>query len=205
MSVFEQARDSVEAVEAARFYVVTFDRLGKKALCPFHGDKHPSMSFSQGRFHCWACNAQGDSVEFVAKLFNEKPIEAVRRLNNDFCLNLPLEGKFTPEQREQARKRKEKKALTERFLRTLEAAQKRLSAVHRELFRISQNPPEMAADRDFTNEYAFAVQWVDYVFYLLDGMEAKNDIRQIYVAIRKASDFDGYFKRNFRNVDGRGA
>lgn len=201
-TVFEMTRDRVEAVDAAHFYGMSFDRFNKKALCPFHSDKHPSMSFSKGRFHCWACGANGDAIDFVAKLFNEKPIEAVRRLNNDFCLNLPLESKFTPEQREQAKKRKEEKELAERFEITLEAAQRQLSAVHRELFRISQNPPDMTADGDPPTEYAFAVKWIDYVFYLLNGMEAKNDLMKTYDAMRKAGEFlRRYEKRYCKNAD----
>ncbi|WP_368264452.1 CHC2 zinc finger domain-containing protein, partial [Intestinimonas butyriciproducens] len=52
----------MSAKDAARYYGLTFDRKGW-AVCPFHQDKHPSMSFRGGRFRCWACNASGDSID----------------------------------------------------------------------------------------------------------------------------------------------
>lgn len=35
--------------------------------CPFHDDEHPSLKFydNQGRFHCFGCNADGNTIEFV--------------------------------------------------------------------------------------------------------------------------------------------
>lgn len=35
-----------------------------KALCPFHGDRHPSLSFHVGRntFRCFVCGAHGDTI-----------------------------------------------------------------------------------------------------------------------------------------------
>lgn len=38
-----------------------------KIMCPFHGDKNPSMvaSFETGRFFCFGCNATGDAKDFV--------------------------------------------------------------------------------------------------------------------------------------------
>ena len=41
--------------------------------CPFHGDKHPSMKVDS-RFHCFACQADGDVIDFAADFFNFLPI-----------------------------------------------------------------------------------------------------------------------------------
>ena len=38
------------------------------AVCPFHNDKNPSMKVDK-RFHCFACQADGDAVDFVSRLF----------------------------------------------------------------------------------------------------------------------------------------
>ena len=42
---------------------------GKKALCPFHADKNPSLSISEskGLWHCWSCGAGGDTFTFVMR------------------------------------------------------------------------------------------------------------------------------------------
>lgn len=40
---------------------------GYVAVCPFHDDKHPSMSISKDKqiFKCFACNTSGNSITFV--------------------------------------------------------------------------------------------------------------------------------------------
>lgn len=104
--VFRECRERVSAQDVARHYGLTFDRKGW-ALCPFHSDKHPSMSFRAGRFRCWACNASGDSIDFTGRLLGLEPMAAVERLNNDFALALPLHRQPTPAQVQAARRRME--------------------------------------------------------------------------------------------------
>ena len=40
-----------------------------KALCPFHNDRHPSLTFDQrrNRYRCFVCNASGNPVDLVMK------------------------------------------------------------------------------------------------------------------------------------------
>lgn len=49
------------------------DSYGCKMLCPFHGDKNPSMvvNFDTGTFKCFGCEATGDAWDFV-RLMNPK-------------------------------------------------------------------------------------------------------------------------------------
>lgn len=114
MDVFSETRQRVSAEDAARRYGLEFDRKGW-ALCPFHGDKHPSMSFKNGRFRCWACNASGTSIDFTAQYLGLDPLGAVRQLNNDFALGLSLDKPATRKDLEDARKRKENAELHARF------------------------------------------------------------------------------------------
>ena len=55
--------------------------------CPFHGDKHPSMKVDS-RFHCFACQADGDVIDFVGRLFQLSPYKAVEKLKDDFGMAL---------------------------------------------------------------------------------------------------------------------
>ncbi len=55
--------------------------------CPFHGDKHPSMKVDS-RFHCFACQADGDVIDFVGRLFQLSPYKAVEKLKEDFGMAL---------------------------------------------------------------------------------------------------------------------
>lgn len=89
---FRSVRERVPAEDAARLYGLKFDRRGW-AICPFHQDKHPSISFKGGRFRCWACGANGDSLDFTARLFNLDNVQAAKKLNADFHLGLSCEDK----------------------------------------------------------------------------------------------------------------
>lgn len=42
----------------------------RSAICPFHPDKRPSLrlELDKGVFHCFACEAKGNMLEFVARL-----------------------------------------------------------------------------------------------------------------------------------------
>lgn len=104
--VFRECRERVSAQDAARHYGLTFDRKGW-AVCPFHQDKHPSMSFRDGRFRCWSCNASGDAIDFTGRLLGLDPMAAVERLNTDFSLALPLHRQPTPAEAQAARRRME--------------------------------------------------------------------------------------------------
>ncbi len=60
-----------------------------KGCCPFHADRSPSFTiYSDGeRFQCFGCGAQGDVLDFVARLYGLGMVEAARVL----CANdLPM-------------------------------------------------------------------------------------------------------------------
>ena len=105
-NIFREVRERVSAQDAARHYGLTFDRRGW-ALCPFHHDKHPSMSFRKGRFRCWACNIGGDSIDLTARLLGLDAMGAVERLNADFVLDLPIHRKPTQAEAKASRRRME--------------------------------------------------------------------------------------------------
>ncbi len=104
--IFRETRERVSALDAARYYGLIFDRKGW-ALCPFHPDENPSMSFKDGRFRCWACGARGDCIDLAARLFGLDSIGALKRLNADFGLALPIDRKPTKAEKEVAKRRKE--------------------------------------------------------------------------------------------------
>ena len=67
MSVFDSLKQNVTARQAAELYGIPVNRYGM-AVCPFHDDKNPSMKVDN-RFHCFGCQADGDAVDFVSRLF----------------------------------------------------------------------------------------------------------------------------------------
>ena len=60
------------------------NRVGRRwmGLCPFHGDRHPSLSVNEekGSFVCYACGERGDVFAFVSKIENVGFVEAANKL-----------------------------------------------------------------------------------------------------------------------------
>ena len=91
--LFQSVKEKISLREAVVFY--GFSIKGDFIACPFHSGGHertPSLHLYGDHFKCFACQQSGDLITFVQKLFNlAKPIDAVKRLNDDFRLGLNLE------------------------------------------------------------------------------------------------------------------
>ena len=128
--VFQACRERVSAEEAARFYGVIPDRSGR-ALCPFHNDRHPSLSFHKGYFRCWSCGASGSAIDLAARLFGLTPLGAVRKLDGDFHLGLALDRPSTPQELEEARREREAREARRLFRNWREIQLRKLCAAIR--------------------------------------------------------------------------
>ena len=82
MNVFEAVKQSVTTRQAAEYYGLSVNRSGKVA-CPFHNDRTPSMKVDH-RFHCFGCGADGDVIDFVARLYGIGTKKAAEKLAEDF-------------------------------------------------------------------------------------------------------------------------
>lgn len=175
--IFKECRERVSAESAARRYGLVFDRRGW-AVCPFHQDKHPSMSFRAGRFRCWACNASGDSVDLAARLFGLEPLAAVERLNADFGLNLQIRRQPTPAEAQAARRRMEIAEAHKEFEEWRKAFISRLSRVY---LLAHEALKTAAALDDLTSEQVLAVRRQSYVEYLIDILECGSIDQQMEI------------------------
>ncbi len=118
--VFKEVRERVTARAAAERYGFHPDRSGF-VRCPFHREKTGSLKlYPDGRYHCFGCGADGDAIDFTARLHGLSPLEAVRRLDTDFCLRLPLDKPLTELERRQARQEQRRR---EQLRETWEAFQ----------------------------------------------------------------------------------
>ena len=54
-----------------------------KALCPFHNDHTPSMTFKKGKWKCWSCGEGGDTISLVQKVLNKDFPDACRWLADE--------------------------------------------------------------------------------------------------------------------------
>jgi DNA primase len=68
---FERIKATTDIVRVIEGYGVALKKTGQDhvGLCPFHPDKKPSLHVTQakGLFHCPACGAAGNVVQFVAR------------------------------------------------------------------------------------------------------------------------------------------
>ena len=101
-NVFETVKQSVSTRQAAEYYGVQVGRNGM-ACCPFHDDKHPSMKIDR-RFHCFGCQADGDVIDFAARLFGLSSKEAALKLAEDFSVRYDAKGHDPPRRRQVKRK-----------------------------------------------------------------------------------------------------
>lgn len=176
--VFRECRERVSAQDAARHYGLTFDRKGW-AVCPFHADRHPSMSFRAGRFRCWACNASGDAIDFTGRLLGLEPMAAVERLNADFALSLPLHRNPTQAETQAARRRMEIARAHKQFEEWRKAFISKLC----EAYRVAHIALRDMTDWDkLTEREALAIRWQACFEYWADTLAdgTPDEQAQIY-------------------------
>ena len=158
-SVFEVVKQSVTAREAAELYGIAVGR-GGMACCPFHDDRHPSMKVDT-RFHCFGCGADGDVIDFTARLYDLSPKEAAEKLAQDFGLSYdskaPLRRSYV-RQKSEAQARKEKR----------EHGWRVLTDYYHLLRKWEADYSPKTADEDPHPRFLEAVQKKDYMGYLLD-------------------------------------
>ena len=82
MTLFQAVKHSVTTRQAAEYYQLRVNRAGFIA-CPFHDDRTPSMKVD-ARFHCFGCGADGDVIDFAARLYGLDAKPAAEKLAADF-------------------------------------------------------------------------------------------------------------------------
>ena len=98
----KRVKQAVPTRQAAESYGVQVRRNGM-ACCPFHDDKHPSMKVDR-RFHCFGCQADGDVIDFTARLFGLNKKDAALKLAEDFSVSFDAKGHDPPRRRPVKRK-----------------------------------------------------------------------------------------------------
>lgn len=54
-----------------------------KALCPFHSDHKPSLTFKINKWKCWSCGEDGDTISLVQKVLHKNFLDACRWLADE--------------------------------------------------------------------------------------------------------------------------
>ena len=95
VTVFEAARQA-DCIQAAERLGLRLKRSGGKAFacCLFHAERTPSMCLypGDGGFYCFGCHEHGDAIRLYQQALNCTPLEAARRICEDF--GLPYEDRL---------------------------------------------------------------------------------------------------------------
>ena len=168
-NVFEVVKQSVSTREAAAFYGIEVKRNGM-ACCPFHDDKNPSMKVDQ-RFHCFGCGADGDVIDFTAKLFDLSPKEAAEKLAQDFGL---IYDSQAPPRKRYVRQKTE----AQKFREDRQRCYRVLSDYYYLLKKWEADNSPRTPEEEPHPRFVEAIQKKTYVEYLLDLFLYENEEEQ---------------------------
>lgn len=95
-SLIKQVKASVDIIDVAKKYGINVNR-NNKALCCFHSEKTPSLSFHKEKqiYKCFSCGKGGDVISLVSELLNINALESAKQLNQIFGLGVDFK-KPTP-------------------------------------------------------------------------------------------------------------
>ena len=157
MNIFEQVKQHLTTRAIAEHYGLVVNHNGM-ARCPFHDDHTPSMKIDE-RFHCFACGADGDVIDYTGRLFGLGPYDAARKLATDFGLSIELQPHTAMKHAEPP--------ITERFcIRTLWR--------YLRLLRIWQVRYEPKLGEPIDDRFVESLKWTDTVLDLLGDLQRKT-------------------------------
>ena len=168
--------------QVAQYYGFKVSSKTSKMICPFHNDAHASLVVYPGDrgYYCYSCNAGGDVINFVQRLFGLDFMDACKKMDQDFNLHLHIGETRSKEEREAA-----ERAFQERMERKRRYEQRRklLYAIYHAAYNrytfldiLKRDKAPTRFDVDFSPEYVYACKHIDEAWEQVQ--EAANRIRQ---------------------------
>ena len=95
MDYAREIKSMVSMPEMMEHYGFSLNRSGF-CKCPFHSEKSASFKAYPGSrgFYCFGCNESGSVIDFVMKFFELPFGDAIKKINEDFSLGLPIGEKL---------------------------------------------------------------------------------------------------------------
>ena len=180
-NIFEAVKESVTTRQAAEYYGVQVGKNGM-ACCPFHDDKHPSMKIDH-RFHCFGCQADGDVIDFTARLFSLSSKEAALKLAEDFSVHYDAKGHDPPRRRPVKRKISEELRYRQAEQQCFRVLCNYLHLLERWKVEYAPQSPEDELDDRFVE----ACHMIEYVNDLLDVLmfaELKQRVKAVDMLLK---------------------
>ena len=108
--------ETVTMDEAVRMYAPEHNPRYHRIPCPIHQGKDYNFSYTKTGYKCFVCGASGDVISFVQTILSLRDrTDAMKRINADFRLGLPIGCEITSaenkalEERRKAAREKEKR------------------------------------------------------------------------------------------------
>ena len=172
MNLIKEVKERDDIVDVARAYGINVNR-NNKALCCFHNEKTPSLSFHKEKqiFKCFSCGKGGDVISLVSELLNINALEAAKNINYNLCLGLYFNS---PTPKYEVNRYKEKRKTEEAFKKwELETF-----ILVTDYLRFLKNCIKF---NDIENElYIKALHQIEYVDYIVDIFLNGTNEEKIY-------------------------
>lgn len=183
MSIFNSVKEAVSTRQAAEYYGIKANRSGM-CRCPFHDDRSPSMKVDS-RFHCFGCGADGDVINFTARLFDLTNKEAAEKLAGDFGIEYE---KWKPPDRKTQKENQKQNLRARRFEETDRFFYIGLTDYYHTLLRWKDDFAPKTPDEEWDDRFCEALQNISIIEYVMDcyleaGTEEKIDIMNEYGGI----------------------
>ena len=92
-------KSKVSVPSVVEMYLPEIKPLHNRIPCPIHNGTDRNLLLHPDHFYCFVCNEGGDAIRLVRHIFGCDFMTALKRLNEDFALNLPLGTKPTDSER----------------------------------------------------------------------------------------------------------
>lgn len=95
MNFADEIKQRVSMIEMLQYYGIETNR-SNFCRCPFHQEKSASFKAYPGTrgFYCYGCHESGSVIDFVIKFFGLHFCDAIKKINEDFSLGLPIGEKL---------------------------------------------------------------------------------------------------------------
>lgn len=178
MDYAQMIKDSVKMPEIVRLYGFNLNNKGF-ICCPFHGEKTPSMKIYDGNrgYFCFGCGEHGDQISFVQRVFDLTFQDALKKLNDDFGLGLPIGKSIERENRIELEKRaNERRKKIEEYQKKGELLRNAYWSAFDEWLRLDRqmrgNRPKYYWE-ELKPCFVEAITKIDYARYVLDCAETE--------------------------------
>ena len=106
--IAQSIHDTVTMEDVIKFYLPGTNPRLHRIPCPIHNGKDYNFSYTRNGYKCFVCGASGDVISFVKDTQGcATRADAMRRMNSDLRLGLPIDAEENKFFRYQQNKRRE--------------------------------------------------------------------------------------------------